>query len=95
MRPLERLDARLHRLRLREGMSQTDLAAACGCDNNTVCNWEAGRHRPSGANIVRLAKALGVSVHYLRWGREQSDVPVGIVAQRMFLALYAEAIKRA
>jgi transcriptional regulator with XRE-family HTH domain len=51
-------------------MSQGMLARACGLDVNTIARLEQGRVKDlSGASVVRVARALGVS----------TDVVLGVV----------------
>jgi transcriptional regulator with XRE-family HTH domain len=53
-------------LRRRRGMSQGMLARACGLDVNTIARLEQGRVKDlSGASVVRVARALGVSTDVL------------------------------
>lgn len=48
--------------RLKEGLSQRDLAARSGLSPASVCLYEQGKRIPSLTALFRLAGALGVSV---------------------------------
>ncbi|MFP5431606.1 helix-turn-helix domain-containing protein [Sphingobium sp. ba1] len=52
-------------LRLRAGLSQEDLADACGLDRTYVGGIERGERNPSLKNILKLASALDVALHEL------------------------------
>ena len=51
----------LRALRTERGLSQWALADAAGMDHNYVGMIERGERNPAVVNVVRLAKALGVS----------------------------------
>lgn len=57
--------ARLRSIRTSTGMSQERLAEATGLSTNYVGEMERGLKAPGLGVIVRLARALGVSVHDL------------------------------
>lgn len=48
--------------RVKTAHTQETLASAIGVTAATVGNWEAGRSRPKPADMIRLSKALKVSV---------------------------------
>jgi putative transcriptional regulator len=52
----------LKRLRERRGLTQAQLAAQLDVHRVTIATWETGRYRPSVDMLLRLAKALGVTV---------------------------------
>ena len=47
------------------GMTQTQLGDAAGVSLRTVLDYEKGRKTPRPGTMLRLAKALGVSVKFL------------------------------
>ena len=48
------------------GISQTELAAKIGVSQNTISSWlSPSKGGISGSNLMRLAKAMGVSMDYL------------------------------
>ncbi|MBV8518784.1 MAG: helix-turn-helix transcriptional regulator [Acidobacteria bacterium] len=53
--------ARLRELRKSRGLSQEQLGHLCGLDRNYVGQIERGNRNPCLDNIVKLAKALGVT----------------------------------
>ncbi|MDL2294665.1 helix-turn-helix domain-containing protein [Ruminococcaceae bacterium OttesenSCG-928-D13] len=46
-------------------MSQKELAISLGVSKTTVSNWEAGRKRPAGKNLLALSHILGVTTDYI------------------------------
>lgn len=42
------------------GMTQQELADACGLSKNTVYNYENGKFEPTKENLALLANVLGV-----------------------------------
>lgn len=66
--------ARLHRLRIRKGLSQTDIATHLGVSAPSISGWEKGRARPKNARLDALADLLGVSLAELLDEPEPEDV---------------------
>ena len=64
---------RLKELRLKKGLTQTELGEKVGVKQNTFTNWEKGRREPSSENLIKLADLLEVSLDWL-FGREQMKV---------------------
>lgn len=67
-RPSEALIAAGGRLRAaREalGISQQDMARACGAEPQRWSNWEAGRHLPDPLVMVRAAQVYGISLDWV------------------------------
>lgn len=58
---LSTFSALLRRYRADRGLSLTSLATCSGIGKTTLCNWEAGRTRPSTPELERLIGALGLS----------------------------------
>ena len=56
---------RLQKIRDDRKLSQSDLARKAGLQPSAIAHFEAGRRRPSFANIRTLALALDVSTDYL------------------------------
>ena len=77
MRAIQRFGKQLQRLRTRRSLTQEQLAVKAGLVRVYVTKLEQGEHDPTLTMLVRLAKALRVSVTELlgvrasggRWGR--------------------------
>ncbi len=57
-----RIGARLRQLRLRAGLSQSDVCRAAGVPLSSLRNWESGRREPLLSAAARVAAAIGVDV---------------------------------
>jgi transcriptional regulator with XRE-family HTH domain len=62
MRAIQRFGKQLLRLRTRRGLTQDQLAVTAGLSRTFVTRLELGQHDPSLSTLVRVAKALRVSV---------------------------------
>ena len=62
MRAIQRFGKQLQRLRTRRGLTQEQLAVKAGLVRVYVTKLEQGEHDPMLTMLVRLAKALRVSV---------------------------------
>lgn len=51
----------IRRIRLEKGLSQKEVAEACGTVPQTITAYESGRANPKPATVAKIAKALGVS----------------------------------
>ena len=60
---------RLKELRLKKGLTQTELGEKVGVKQNSFTNWENGKREPSFENLIKLADLLEVSLDWL-FGRE-------------------------
>lgn len=60
MAPIERMAAKIRKLREARGLTQGELAEKAGVTREYVARLEAGRYDPSLSTIERLAKALKV-----------------------------------
>ena len=61
----QKLGENLKRIRTEKGISQGDIARALEVDKSFVSNIENGKTNPTLATIVKIAKAIGVSVDEL------------------------------
>jgi len=61
----EKLGENLKRIRTANGISQGDIARYLEVSRGFISNIENGKTNPTLATIVRLAKAVGVSVDKL------------------------------
>jgi transcriptional regulator with XRE-family HTH domain len=62
MRAIQRFGKQLQRLRIRRGLTQEQLGVTAGLSRTFLGRLELGQHDPSLSTLVRLAKALRVSV---------------------------------
>lgn len=62
------IGARLREERSRLGVSQTELAVACGIAKNTQLNYEKDERSPD-AKYLTAAEALGMDVYYVLIGK--------------------------
>jgi len=63
-------------LRLKQGMSQRELAAKCGMSVNGVSLLETGRRFPPKATVERVCQAFGIPQSYLMLATiEEDDIP--------------------
>ncbi len=77
---------RIRGLRRARGLTQDELAAACGVSRSAVAQWETDRAGQLRGNITRIATALGSSVEHLLQG---SDPASGITGDELaMLRLY-------
>ena len=56
---------RIRRLRLQQGRTLADVAAACDVTRSMLCKIETGAATPAVATLLLIAKALGVNVSVL------------------------------
>ena len=59
LRPAEGLGSKLRTLRIRSGLSQTDLAKVLHTTQITLSQWELGKFRPGAKFLKRLNRVLG------------------------------------
>lgn len=59
------LNERIHDLRERSGLTQTDLAIRLGVTRSCVNAWEMGVSRPSLDNILSLGRIFHTTTDYL------------------------------
>ena len=51
-------DTPIARMRIKRGITQAQLADLVGVHKNMVYGWEAGKFKPRGENLLKLADAL-------------------------------------
>jgi transcriptional regulator with XRE-family HTH domain len=56
---------RVEEARLLRGFTQQQLSDRTGIPQGAISKYENGRQTPSGGNIVRMARAMGVSTDFL------------------------------
>ncbi len=62
-----RLENALRQHRRQAGLTQQQLAEACGVTRQTIIAVEKGRFNPSVALALRMSRHLGTPVHELFW----------------------------
>jgi transcriptional regulator with XRE-family HTH domain len=88
------LHEKIKLVRKASGFSKDSLAERSGISIKTLSEWESGAVVPEGANMSKLAKALGVTVKYLLDGNV-ADIPKpkkNRFATRVFVARVAMGI---
>jgi repressor LexA len=63
-----RLARRIREARLSKGMDQAKLAAKIDIATRTVQRWESGEQVPDSNYLMRIARATGVTAHWLLTG---------------------------
>jgi transcriptional regulator with XRE-family HTH domain len=64
-RPKRAIHANIARLRTDRGLSQSELAKACGVDETAVSHWETGHSAPKGSRLPIVAEVLGTTIDEL------------------------------
>ena len=65
---------RLKELRLKKGLTQTELGEKVGVKQNTFTNWENGKREPNFETLLKLASILNTTTSYLLG---ESDIQYG------------------
>jgi transcriptional regulator with XRE-family HTH domain len=65
MNAMSALAETLRMRRAELGLSQAELAAACGVGQQTISRWETGQGVPPPPRVVRLAEVLTVDAEHL------------------------------
>jgi len=65
---------RISELRKEKGLSQTRLSEMAEISRSQICRYENGKQDPDFSTVVRIAKALEVSVNSLLMGPEADKV---------------------
>lgn len=60
-----RINETVKELRLRENMTQVELAEKLNCNRQKIADWERGKTTPAADDIILLAKIFNVSADYL------------------------------
>ena len=58
-------------LRDARGMKDADVARETGITKSTFSDWKNGRSNPKDAKLQKIADLFGVSVEYIRTGKEK------------------------
>ena len=54
-------------------MKDADVARETGITKSTFSDWKNGRSNPKDAKLQKIADLFGVSVEYIRTGKEKDD----------------------
>jgi transcriptional regulator with XRE-family HTH domain len=95
MRAIERFGKQLQRLRSERALTQEQLAVKAGLARIYLTKLESGQHDPSLSTLVRLAKALRVSVTELLGEAMSATVWWQVGEQRFSTRAEAEEQARA
>ena len=79
-------------IRIKKGLTQKQVAAACGLADSTVRTYELGNANPKPATVAKLAKALGVSAAEL-YGVDWMPGIVDVPDQETKSALYQSVVE--
>ena len=64
---------RLKELRLKKGLTQTELGEKVGVKQNTFTNWENGKREPNFETLLKLASILNTTTSYLLGEKNDFD----------------------
>lgn len=78
---------RIKALRIRTGMTQSEVARLLGLSRSGVNAWEMGLSVPSTQYIVELAKVFGISTDYLLGLENTSTISVKGLSQKQVSVL--------
>ena len=81
---------RVKTLRNYQKMSQTELAEMLGLQYSHISRYENGGSMPSAEMLMKLSKALSVSVDYLLFG-EKVDAAIADFKDKDFLKMFQQA----
>ena len=87
--------ARIRACRLARGLTQDELAVACGVSRSAVAQWETDRAGQIRGNISRIAQALDISIEHLLHGERLDDSMTGDEMALLRLYRLCEAGDRA
>ncbi|MEJ0047733.1 MAG: helix-turn-helix transcriptional regulator [Rhodospirillales bacterium] len=90
--PPETVGTRIRDLRRAGGLTQEQLAIACGVSRSAVAQWETDRAGQLRGNISRIAAALGANVEFLLEGERPPSGLTGdeLAMMRLYRACDAE-----
>jgi transcriptional regulator with XRE-family HTH domain len=63
-------------LRMKQGMTQEQLAAKCSMSTNAISSLETGKAYPPKSTVEKLCRAFGIPVSYMLMAAiEEQDIP--------------------
>lgn len=75
------LGERIAELRIRNHLSQYQLAQAMEVSRQAVSKWENGQSSPDALNLIRLAEILDTDIEYLATGRRSFGMRPPVVVK--------------
>lgn len=66
-----KISERIFMILEQKGMRQIDFSAKTGISQSTIADWKRRKTNPSADKILKIAKALDVSVEYLLGGKDE------------------------
>ena len=80
-------------LRLKKGITQSELASLCGVHQTAVSQWEKGRTLPDKASLLKLSDIFGVSIDTLMKKKTENNANTVPVLGYVRAGCPAEAIE--
>ncbi len=91
MGPMSSAAALIREARLRQGLTQQELADRAGTTQSAVARWEAGRTEPDFATVERLIRLCGLGFDYAVVELDDSDLAQ---AQRLLRLTPGQRLER-
>jgi transcriptional regulator with XRE-family HTH domain len=77
------------------GMSLRELSKRSGVPVSTLSEWSSNREPKSPTQTRKVAEALGVSMHYLIFGEDDSQEPLQkLLKEDLFNGTFEISVKR-
>lgn len=81
---------RLKELRLKKGLTQTELGEKVGVKQNTFTNWENGKREPNFETLLKLASILNTTTSYLLG---ESDIYYGYGSKEFKVKIFGTRLR--
>ena len=62
MKEIKQIGENIRKYRLKKGLTQLDLAAACGFEGSSIGRLENGNTNPTIKTLLKIAKALDIKL---------------------------------
>jgi len=90
-----KLSSTLPELLKQNGMTLRQLSKTSGVPVSTLSEWSSNREPKSPLQTKKVAEALGVTMHYLLFGEDDSQEPIQkILKEDFFSGTFEISIKR-
>lgn len=90
-----KIQTTLKQLLEENNLSLRELAKRSGVPNSTLQEWSSNRSPKNPLQVQKVAKALGVSMHYLLFGEEDQSEPLTkLLKEDVFSGTFEINIKR-